>query len=704
MTLISLPGPAATITATAGTSQSATINTTFGTALQATVLDSVANPVPGVTVTFATPLTGAGGSFAGGNTVVTNANGVAVATTYAANGTAGSYSISASVAGVTTPATFSMTNNTGGASAITANSGAAQSVAVGSAFATLQAKVTDAGGNPIPGVTVTFTAPASGAGGSFTGGNTAVTNALGLATASVFAANTVAGSYVVTATAPGLVTPAQFALTNLGSAAASITAAAGNGQSITVLTAFGALLQANVKDQYGNPVAGSTVTFTAPASGPSGAFAGGNAIVTNAVTNAAGAATAPLFTANGSLGSYLVTASTPGAASATFSLTNMVGAPASIAATSGTPQSATVGTVFGAALQATVKDAAGNPIPSATVTFSIPAGGASAAFSGSNSTTTNASGVAASPLLTANATGGSYTVAASVTGGNLAPASFTLTNLPLIPVTFTTSVAGLSYSVDGTAYAAPATFSWIAGSTHTVLTTAAQTNAAASAQYSFASWSDGGAIGHTYTVPASAPAQPVTATFTPVAFLLQAHPSSTAAGTVNNAGGQPYPVGAQWIAAGSSVTLSAVANVGYTFTQWTFPITDSPSDVPTSTNPLALVMTGPKSILANFTPGNPVLGVTVTSKAIAVGQDTWVVTIANSGLAPAIGARITAVTVTPASGIATSLPVALGNISAGGSVQATLTFTVPSTTPFTLVITVFDGVNSKTVTFSNLRI
>ncbi len=312
-------------------------------------------------------------------------------------------------------------------------------------------------------------------------------------------------------------TPAQFALTNLGSAAASITAAAGNGQSITVLTAFGALLQANVKDQYGNPVAGSTVTFTAPASGPSGAFAGGTT-VTNVVTNAAGAATAPIFTANGSLGAYLVTASTPGAASATFSLTNMIGAPASIAATGGTPQSATVGTAFGAALQATVKDAAGNPIPNATVTFSIPAGGASAAFSGSNSTTTNASGVAASPLLTANATGGSYTVAASVTGGNLAPASFTLTNLPLIPVTFTTSVAGLSYSVDGTAYAAPATFSWIAGSTHTVLTTAAQTNAAASAQYSFASWSDGGAIGHTYTVPVSAPAQPVTATFTPAAF------------------------------------------------------------------------------------------------------------------------------------------------------------------------------------------
>jgi hypothetical protein len=43
--------------------------------------------------------------------VSTNSNGVATASTLSANGTAGSYSVTASVAGVATPASFSLTNN-----------------------------------------------------------------------------------------------------------------------------------------------------------------------------------------------------------------------------------------------------------------------------------------------------------------------------------------------------------------------------------------------------------------------------------------------------------------------------------------------------------------------------------------------------------------------------------------------------------------
>ena len=43
------------ITATAGTPQSATVNTIFGTQLQATVRDVVSNPIVGATVTFTAP-------------------------------------------------------------------------------------------------------------------------------------------------------------------------------------------------------------------------------------------------------------------------------------------------------------------------------------------------------------------------------------------------------------------------------------------------------------------------------------------------------------------------------------------------------------------------------------------------------------------------------------------------------------------------
>src|SRR5258706_1219338 len=88
------------------------INTAFATQLQATVRDASNNPVNGVTVTFTAPTSGASGTFAGGvNTATTNAQGVATAAVFTANGTVGGpYNVTAAVAGVTTPASFSLTN------------------------------------------------------------------------------------------------------------------------------------------------------------------------------------------------------------------------------------------------------------------------------------------------------------------------------------------------------------------------------------------------------------------------------------------------------------------------------------------------------------------------------------------------------------------------------------------------------------------
>ena len=82
-------------------------------------------------------------------------------------------------------------------------------------------------------------------------------------------------------------------------------------------------MQATLKDSANNPVSGVTVTFTAPASGASGAFTG--SLTATATTSALGVATAPVFTANGTAGGpYVVTASAPGAAAAAnFSLTNL---------------------------------------------------------------------------------------------------------------------------------------------------------------------------------------------------------------------------------------------------------------------------------------------------------------------------------------------------------------------------------------------
>ncbi len=424
------------ITATAGTPQGATVGTTFATAFQATVHDQFGDPLAGVVVTFAAPGTGARGTFAGNLssvTATTNALGVASAPAFTAGTKVGSYTVTASVTGAAS-ASYSLTNTVGAAASITATAGTPQSTVVSTPFATaFQALVDDQYGNPISGVVVTFAAPTSGVGGSFVGNKmsvTATTNALGVASAPAFTANTTLGPYTVTASVSGVSTPASYSLTNTVGAAASITATAGTPQSTVVGTPFATAFQALVDDQYGNPIPGVTVTFAAPTSGAGGNFSGSGTIT--AITNATGVATAPAFTAGTIAGSYSVTATVSGVSpSASFSLTNNNAAAVAttITATAGTPQGATAGTVFATALQAMVADQFGNPIAGVVVTFASPTSGPSGTFSGLRSVTatTNAQGVVVAPAFTAGNLAGSYAVTASVAGVTSA-ASYALSN------------------------------------------------------------------------------------------------------------------------------------------------------------------------------------------------------------------------------------------------------------------------------------
>jgi hypothetical protein len=101
------------VSATAGTPQTALLNHAFATPLQATVTASGA-PQSGVEVTFTAPASGASATFAGGShtsTVTTDSQGVATAPTLTANSTAGSYQVTASANEHS--ATFSLTNAAG---------------------------------------------------------------------------------------------------------------------------------------------------------------------------------------------------------------------------------------------------------------------------------------------------------------------------------------------------------------------------------------------------------------------------------------------------------------------------------------------------------------------------------------------------------------------------------------------------------------
>ena len=134
------------------------------------------------------------------------------------------YSSSGAVLGTANSASFTISPQPAQPVTISASAGTPQSAAGNSVFPTLfTAIVRDANTNPVSGVMVTFSAPLTGAGGSFQNISncnspcitaSAITNALGIATAPSFLANATAGSYNVTATSPVASGSAAFSLTN----------------------------------------------------------------------------------------------------------------------------------------------------------------------------------------------------------------------------------------------------------------------------------------------------------------------------------------------------------------------------------------------------------------------------------------------------------------------------------------------------------
>jgi hypothetical protein len=105
-----------------GTPQTVLPLTNFTDSLKVEVRDASDNPLPGVKVIFAAPLTGASGTFAGGNdsvTLITNAAGIA-STVFVSNAVQGAYTVNAIVNGVANAA-FSLSNVCPGSFVVTNN-------------------------------------------------------------------------------------------------------------------------------------------------------------------------------------------------------------------------------------------------------------------------------------------------------------------------------------------------------------------------------------------------------------------------------------------------------------------------------------------------------------------------------------------------------------------------------------------------------
>jgi hypothetical protein len=270
---------------------------------------------------------------------------------------------------------------------VTANAAYQQNAVISTAYTMpFSVQVTSNGTAVGAGVVVTFTAPSSGAGGTFANGQTFITtttNASGVATTSgsTFTANGTAGTYNVIAASPSTESTATFNCANTGLPDPALaTISGGSPQSTTEGTQFNSALSVTVMAAPVPPAVKPTpvganlvVTFTAP----DGTFQDTGLSTTTALTNASGVATAAPYTASSVVSGttpYNVIATAENGVSVDFILSNTI-KPAVITPVSGsTPQGTTSGTPFANLLAVTVVDGSTppNPVVGAYVTFTAP--------------------------------------------------------------------------------------------------------------------------------------------------------------------------------------------------------------------------------------------------------------------------------------------------------------------------------------------
>lgn len=278
--------------------------------------------------------------------------------------------------------------------------GTPQSTAVNSAFPiALKATLTESD-IPVSGISVTFTAPTTGATGTFSSGSTAtvVTDANGVATAPTFTANSTPGSYTVAATVIGLANSADFSLTNIVgvtthfSVSAPANATAGLAFNFTV----------NALDASNNVVTNYTGTVRFTSNDPNAALPPNSTL-----TNGTGTFSATLKTA----GARTITATDTSTSATGTSNTITVGAAAATRFSVVAPANATAGTAFN--FTVTAFDQFNNIATGYTGTVRFTSTDANAALP-ANSTLTNGAGTFSATLRTV----GNQTITATDTVNN----------------------------------------------------------------------------------------------------------------------------------------------------------------------------------------------------------------------------------------------------------------------------------------------
>jgi len=189
-----------------------------------------------------------------------------------------------------------------------------------------------------------------------------------------------------------------------------------------------------------------------------------------------------------------------------------------------------------------------------------------------------------------------------------------------------TNPAGLPLTVDGSSVNTPIYYDWTPGPNH-ILSAAAVTQNGA--QYSFQSWSDGGAA--THQVTSGTTAADYIANFA-TGYQLTVQVSPAGAGTATPATG--------YHSAGSVVPIAATANSGYQFANWTGNVTSASNASTTVT------LTAAETVVANF---SPLITIQTSPPGLQFTVDSGVLEQAPQSLALTAGTHTIAVT-SPQSG------------------------------------------------------
>ena len=359
-----IAGAPATVTKTAGDSQSITVNSAVPVAPTVRVTDQFGNPVESVTVTFTVA---SGGGIRTGGTPKTGSTGHAAVGSWTLGTQAGQNTLTATPTGLSA-ATFSATGNPAAADSIKLNAGNNQSDTVAATLATYAVRIADQYGNAKSGTTVNW---AVTGGGSIT--PSSISNGLGIASATRVL-GTVAGPQDATATVGGLTgSPVAFSATATHGAATTIQKFAGDGQSATAGSNVAIPPTVRVVDQFANFVPGVNVTFAVTGGG-------GTVSPTSAIaTDTAGKAAVTSWTLGPAAGTNndSLTATSGILPPVTFLASGLSGTAQNLVYVSGTAQSDTIGATLPAAYTVRVTDINDNGVQGVSVGWLVMGGGGS---------------------------------------------------------------------------------------------------------------------------------------------------------------------------------------------------------------------------------------------------------------------------------------------------------------------------------------